>query len=131
MDARAIIRNYIKEAINKQLQDYTVVYRGQPTGSITDSPNNYIWVTEDKGFAKEYGEIKAYKMPKSLEILDTDLFDYWEELIDEFDKNHADYDDYKYEPTNEFIEFLKSKGFDGFQNNRNILIFDKNNIQPI
>jgi hypothetical protein len=45
-------------------------------------------------------------------------------LVDEFDEN-GDYDEYKYEPTDEFILFLSSKGYNGFMNGDNILIFNK------
>jgi hypothetical protein len=59
-----------------------------------------------------------------LNILDSDYYSEWESLVDEFDEN-GDYDEYKYEPTDEFIEFLISKKYDGFMNGDNILIFDK------
>ena len=51
----------------------------------------------------------------------------WESLVDEFDE-YGDNEEYKYEPTDEFILFLESKGYDGFINGDNILIFNKNKL---
>jgi hypothetical protein len=113
--------------LNDKYQDYKVVYRGQPEGHESSSPSQSIWVTYDYNFASQYGEIKKYKLPKKLNILDVDYYGEWESLVDEFDEN-GDYDDYKYEPSNEFISFLSSKGYDGFENGDNILIFNKKNV---
>ncbi len=105
-------------------QNYEIVYRGQPFGEDDISPRKSIWVTYDYDFANEYGSVKEYKLSKNLNILDSDYYSEWESLVDEFDEN-GDYDEYKYEPTDEFIEFLISKKYDGFMNGDNILIFDK------
>jgi len=120
----------LKTKINDNLQDYKVVYRGQPETYDSSSPSKSIWVSYDINFAKEYGEPKKYKLPKSLNILDTDYYSEWESLVDEFDE-YGDYDEYKYEPTEEFISFLSSKNYDGFMNDDNILIFNKNNVEEI
>ncbi len=114
----------IIEKIVSQNNTYDIVYRGQPIKQSDISPRNSIWVTFDIDFAKEYGNINAYKLPKNLNILDTDYYSEWESLIDEFGRG-GDYDEYKFEPTDKFINFLKLKGYDGFQNDKNILIFDK------
>jgi hypothetical protein len=108
----------------------SIVYRGQSDEFEDISPRHSVWVTNDKDFAKVYGKVKKYKLPNDLNILDTDYYSEWESLVDEFDED-GDYEEYKYEPSIEFIEFLKSKGYDGFQNNQNILIFDKNNLHQI
>ncbi len=110
--------------MNENTQNYDIVYRGQPIGVDSISPRKLIWVTYDYDFANEYGNVKEYKLPKNLNILDTEYYNEWESLVDEFDDN-GDYDEYKYEPTDEFIVFLSSKGYDGFMNGDNILIFDK------
>ena len=117
------------DEIKRKLNE-SIVYRGQPSNTKDISPRNSIWVTDDKEFAKEYGKVKKYKLPNDLNILDTDYYDKWEELVDEFDED-GDYDEYKYEPSDEFIQFLISKGYDGFQNNQNILIFDKNLLKRL
>ena len=111
----------------KSNSNYEIVYRGQPTENQSDSPRNSIWVTPNMDFAKEYGSIKKYKMPKSLNIINTDYYDVWEELIDNF-SSEGDYDEYKYQPSDEFIAFLTSKGYEGFENGDNILIFDKSKL---
>jgi hypothetical protein len=41
----------------------------------------------------------------------------------------GDYEEYMYEPTPEFIQFLRSKGYDGIENGLNILIIDKTNLK--
>lgn len=116
--------------INDKPQDYKVVYRGQPEGHDSSSPSKSIWVTYDINFARFIGEPKKYKLPKSLNILDADNYSEWKSLVDEFDE-YGDYDEYKYEPTEEFISFLSSKNYDGFMNDDNILIFNKNNVEEI
>ena len=100
------------------------VYRGQPSGVNDIFPKNSIWVTYDYDFANEYGNAKKYKLPKNINILNADYYSEWESLVDEFDKE-GDYEEYKYQPSNEFISFLISKGYAGFINGNNILIFDK------
>ena len=117
--------------LNDKYQDYKVVYRGQPEGSESSSPSQSIWVTYDINFASQYGKPKKYKLPKKLNVLDVEInYSKWENLVDEFDEN-GDYDEYKYEPTEEFKSFMQSKGYDGFQNGDEILIFNKKNIEEI
>lgn len=123
-DLKQFIKTTIREYLNENTQNYNIVYRGQPIGVDSVSPRKSIWVTYDYDFANEYGNVKEYKLPKNLNILDTEYYSEWESLVDEFDDN-GDYDEYKYQPTDEFILFLSSKGYDGFMNGDNILIFDK------
>jgi hypothetical protein len=123
-DLKQLIKTTIREFLNEEVQKYEIVYRGQPSEVKDISPRNSIWVTYDYDFANEYGNVKEYKLPKNLNILDTDYYSEWESLVDEFDE-YGDYDEYKYEPTDEFILFLSSKGYDGFMNGDNILIFNK------
>ena len=123
-DLKKFIATTIKEYMNENTQNYDIVYRGQSIGVDSVSPRKSIWVTYDYDFANEYGNVKEYKLPKNLNILDTEYYSEWESLVDEFDDN-SDYDEYKYQPTDEFILFLSSKGYDGFMNGDNILIFDK------
>ena len=113
-----------KEFINENTQKYDIVYRGNPSGVDDISPRNSIWVTYDFDFANEYGDVEEYKLPKNLNMLDCDYYSEWESLVDEFDED-GDYDEYKYEPTDDFVDFLKQNGYDGFVNGENILIFDK------
>ena len=104
---------------------YTEVYRGQKHEHVGDS----IWVSEDEEFASEYGEVTKYLMPTNLNIIDAQ-YDYseWEALVSSFDPM-GDYEEYMYEPTPEFIQFLRSKGYDGIENGLNILIIDKTNLK--
>lgn len=123
-DMRKFINTTIRDFLNESVQNYDIVYRGQPDNIDDTSPRSSIWVTYNYDFASEYGNVKEYKLPKNLNILDTDYYSEWESLVDEFDGD-GDYDEYKYEPSDEFISFLNSKGYDGFINGDNILIFDK------
>lgn len=104
---------------------YTEVYRGQKHEHVGDS----IWVSEDEEFASEYGEVTKYLIPNNLNIIDAQ-YDYseWEALVSSFDPM-TDYEEYMYEPTPEFIQFLRSRGYDGFENGLNILIIDKTNLK--
>jgi hypothetical protein len=104
---------------------YTEVYRGQKHEHVGES----IWVSEDEEFASEYGEVTKYLMPTNLNIIDAQ-YDYseWEALVSSFDPM-GDYEEYMYEPTPEFIQFLRSKGYDGIENGLNILIIDKTNLK--
>jgi hypothetical protein len=104
---------------------YTEVYRGQNHEHVGES----IWVSEDEEFASEYGEVTKYLMPTNLNIIDAQ-YDYseWEALVSSFDPM-GDYEEYMYEPTPEFIQFLRSKGYDGIENGLNILIIDKTNLK--
>lgn len=109
-------------------EQFDIVYRGQEHELDT---NTYIWVSKDEEHASLYGALTKYKMPNSLNLLDTEInYTEWEEFIDEFDSD-GDYDDYKYEPSIEFMLFLQDKGYDGFENGDNILIFDKTKLQKI
>ena len=123
-DFKQFIKTTIREFLNENVQNYDIVYRGHPSGVKDISPRSSIWVTYDYDFANEYGNVKEYKLPKNLNILDTDYYSEWESLVDEFDVD-GDYDEYKYEPTDEFIKYLMTKGYNGFMNSDNILIFDK------
>ena len=117
------IKNF-SHFINESIENYDIVYRGQPPNVKGMSQKSSIWVTYDYDFATEYGNVKKYKLPKNLNILDTGNYGEWENLVDEF-SDYGDYEEYKYEPNDEFISFLKSKNYDGFKNGNNILIFDK------
>ena len=123
---RLEIRRILSDTENNE--DYTIVYRGQPKEYEGDSPHSSIWVSPDEDFAAEYGDVIAYTMPNELNLLEYG-FDDFEELAHEF--GDADPEEYIFEPPEEFIELAKSKGYDGFQNEDNILIFDKSKLTKI
>ena len=124
---KSMILKLLREGLNK----YFIVYRGQGDHEHI-SPSNSIWVSKNIEFAKEYGKVITFKLPKSLNILDTEMnYSTWENLIDEYQNlsgDGGDYDEYKYEPSNTFINFLLLKGYNGFENGDNILILDKRNL---
>lgn len=103
-----------------------IVYRGQDE-KYNDLPNS-VWVTEDYDTAKQYGKVIKYELNGNLNLLDADVTE-GEELAEEFD---ADPLDIYYEPTEEFIYFLKEKGYDGYILNFNdIFIFDNSKLNLI
>lgn len=104
-----------------------IVYRGQ--SKKYKKLKNNIWVTDDKEFAEEYGDVKKYKLDfANVNLLDADTEE-GEEYEEMFDTSGQDI---YYEPSDEFIEFLKSEGYDGYYvNEKNILIFDKNKLKEI
>jgi hypothetical protein len=114
--------------VKKYDEGGTIVYRGEPKTKDINFKNKSIWVSEDYDFANVYGDVKSYIIPDSLNILQAGLST-WQELGDEFyGIEGGEYDEEMYEPTEEFIEFLKSKKYDGFINGENILIFDKTKL---
>ena len=120
------MKKYIKTSFSEYLKE-NIVYRGS---EFDDTVDKSIWITYDLDHAKEYGRITEYELPKDLNILDTDYYFTWEELVDEFDGD-GDYDEYKYEPSDDFIDFLSNKGYDGFENSDNILLFDKTKLKKL
>jgi hypothetical protein len=116
-----------RSQLQEDIGDNFVVYRGEKT----ESQGNSIWVTEYEDFAKEYGEVKKLLMPKSLRFIDANTSTF-EDIVDEYQdltEESGDVEEYIYNPTPEFISFIKDKGYDAFQNEENILIFDKNNVK--
>lgn len=81
------------------------------------------WITTKP--TKLCSDKNVYQIPNSLNIIDIYKGRKFNELISEFngDKN------LKYEPSNLFIDFLISKGYDGIKDYNDILIFDKNVIK--
>ena len=127
------LKKFIATTIREYLNENRIVYRGIPKNKLDISPNKHIWVSDDEDFANIYGgdnRIIKFNIPKTLNIVDINAHYY---LLDNFsDENDFDEpDDLMYDPTNEFIKFLKDKEYDGFQNDDNILIFDKTKIEQI
>jgi hypothetical protein len=108
-------------------ENYITVYRG----ADMDKDYNSIWVSEDEEFASEYGLVRKYLMPADLNLIDVE-YDYstFEELVDLYGSG-GDYEEYMYEPTPDFMNFLSDNGYDGLQNGLNILIFDKTKLRHI
>lgn len=80
-----------------------------------------IWVSPDKEFAAEYGKVKKYKMPETINLLDA-MSEEAEDIAQEFG------DDTWYEPTKEVVSAVKKLGYDGFENGDNIFIFDRSKV---
>jgi hypothetical protein len=125
------MKHIIQKILKESKEGYSIVYRGQDRNTNGISPNRYIWVTYDIDFAKEYGNyIMRYGLPNNLNILNTDFYSTWEDLVDEFG-GEGDYEEYKYQPEDHFIYFLEKNGYDGFVNGDNILIFNKNILKKL
>jgi hypothetical protein len=105
------------EISSEEKQDI-VYYRGGETGNF---------ITNDPEFAKEYGTVKQVKIPKNLELLDTNTSEA-EQIAEEISPD-TDSEDIWYNPDKKTKETLKKHGYDGFINNdKNIFISDSKNI---
>jgi hypothetical protein len=123
-------KQWNKESSGKN--DVIVVYRGSGSPNI-EGKSGGVWVTEDEGFASEYGKVTKYEMPNNLNLLDATSNEA-NALANEFLGEDVDSEsdsfatDIWYEPPVEFISFLKGKGYEGFVNEDNMLIFDKSKL---
>jgi len=100
-----------------------VVYRG---GEGND------WVSEDKEFAKEYGETRKMLLDKDANILEL-VGEVADQLASEYLEKQVEDSiattDLWYEVTDKFNNFLVDKGYDGFINDDNIYIANKEVIK--
>ena len=111
------------------MNNFTLFYRGAKTKEFNKGNTRGLWVTEDRQYAKMYGKLQRYKVKNDINILNI-WVDEAEELLEEFFRNDINTDDIWYNPNNEFIDFLERKGYDGFLNNQNLLLFNpKRNIK--
>jgi len=99
-----------------------IVYRGAKNKTLKQFG---IWVTDDKEFAKEYGKVTRYLIRDNINLLDANT-EIANLLANKFLKNPENNDSFAtdiwYEPPIEFIKFLINKGYNGFINDKNILI---------
>jgi len=93
-----------------------------------------VWCSGNKYFALEYGKLITLKAIKKLNLLDCTSEDA-NILANKFMGNEENEDSFAtdiwYEPIKKFILFLKRKGFNGFINEDNILIFDFKHVKVI
>lgn len=104
------------------MNSFTLFYRGAKTKEFGKGNTRGLWLTEDIDHAKLYGKVYQYKVNNNINMLHT-WTDTAEELLDEFFRNDINTDDIWYNPNNEFIDFLEKKGYDGFANDQNLLLF--------
>lgn len=118
--------------------EHIAVWRGEPEG-VEPLSKDAVWVSTDKSYAAEYGNPVKYMLSNNLNLLVVRNApgEYWyKEFRDLVDMHNnlstvkQDYESSAYEPSDNFIAFLKSKGYDGFKNMEAYLIFDKKNILP-
>jgi len=109
-----------------------IVYRGSGSSELAGKSGG-VWVTEDEGFAAEYGEVLKYKLPGDINLLGVNSYTA-NDLANEFWGEEGEDSwatDIWYEPPKEFLSFLKGKGYEGFVNEENILIFDKAKLSRV
>lgn len=124
MMARKEKEHYAK---NRKVGGTRTVYRGEKVaGQVNDVGT---WVTENIDHAKEYGKVRKIEVANDLNILHANGEEA-AKLADEFYKGERN-DDIWFQPQKDFVEFLKKKGYDGFENGDNTLIFDKKNGSTI
>lgn len=96
-------------------------YRGVNSNyDIGSSPDTWIWITDTLEHAKEYGD-KVAQFDFDYEKYETKIaYSELENLLIEYaKKNNKEIDehiyDVKWDTTKEFSDFLKSKGYIGYQ----------------
>ena len=109
-----------------------IVYRGSDSSELAGKSGG-VWVTDDEEFAAEYGKVLEYKLPGDINLLGVNSYTA-NDLANEFWGEEGEDSwatDIWYEPPKEFLSFLKDKGYDGFVNEENILIFDKAKLSRV
>jgi len=109
------------------MKNYTIFYRGAKTKEWNKGVIKGLWITDDINYAKMYGKIHKYKIKNNINILNI-WTDKAQELLEIYFKDDIITDDIWYNPTNKFIKFLENKGYNGFCNNQNYLLFNKGDI---
>ena len=119
-----IIESLEQEALKyKTAQDFIdsqpIFYRG--------GVKNHF-VSQDKIFASEYGEVIEYWLVQDIKLLNvmSDVADTIAQIYG-FDNSEMA-EDLWFNPNKKLIKILKKMGYDGFINDNNIYISNKNNL---
>mgnify|MGYP001578523599 FL=1 len=86
------------------------------------------WITPDKSFASEYGEVSEYKLSPNAKLLDAQTScadDIASRFLGEPVEDSLATTDLWYQPDKRFSDFLRKEGYDGFVNDKNIFIANK------
>jgi len=102
----------------KQYAEYEKYYRGYYSNfGIENILQSFIWISDDKNYANMYGDSLAiFNIPTLDYNLIADIYES-EDLLKEFNEiNNVDYDitDILYNPTEEFVSFLREQSYNGF-----------------
>lgn len=129
---KKILLNLIKESITEILKEEKF-YRGVNNKTYKhDSPTSWTWISNDYNIGNKYGKvyvtdinIEQYNIIDGNQIL---------ELLENNNSYHFDTSNFSkllYYPTEDFINFLRNKGIDGYDINGHgnlICFFDKSNL---
>lgn len=85
-------------------------YRGYDSNFGFDSQDSFIWISDDKDYALQYGNaLKEFEIDfEKLNFVDLDTLD---DACNEF---NYDYLEAIYNPTEKMTEFIKFRGFNAF-----------------
>lgn len=85
-------------------------YHGYNSNYGFNSQNSFIWISDDKDYAQQYGNaVKEFEIDfEKLKFADLAT------LEDACNELKYDYLDAMYNPTEEMAEFIKSRGFNAF-----------------
>ncbi len=85
-------------------------YRGYDSKFGFDSQNSFIWISDNKDYAQQYGNaVKKFEITfEKLNLADLRTLD---EACTELGYDHIDV---IYNPTEEFASYIKSLGFNAF-----------------
>ena len=109
--------------LSKTLQK-NIVWRG---GEGSD------WVSPSKEFASQYGKLTKYELSSNAKLIDaeTEADEFASEYEGEGVEDSLSSTDLWYQPDKDFANFIRKKGYDGFQNGDNIFIVNKNVLKKI
>jgi hypothetical protein len=116
--------NFIKEEI---------YYRGAPTPEFKKGNWNGVWISTAKWVAQQYGTLWSYETTEPLNLLNNELniarifeqdfIKKYPELEDEVNQD-GDFSELWLFPPDKFIKILEDKGYDGFINGLDTLLFN-------
>jgi hypothetical protein len=111
------IREYLNESYYGSIKKW---YRGVGTKyDLGSSPESWIWITDNVDHAKEYGDnVVQYDFDYGKYETKIAFYEIYDLLVEYAKLNNQnindDIFDVKWNPTTQFIDFLKSKGYVGY-----------------
>lgn len=111
------IKEYLNESYYGEIKKW---YRGVDSKYVAgSSPESWVWITDNPDHAKEYGDnVVEYDFDYAKYETKIAFYELYDLLVEYAKLNNQNKDDHifevKWKPTQEFIDFLKSKGYVGY-----------------
>jgi 8-oxo-dGTP pyrophosphatase MutT (NUDIX family) len=118
-----------------------IYYRGAPSSDINKGDFPGVWMAKDKKTAEQYGKVWVFELDPSVRILKGRLElnkiakEFFESLpydhIYESEEGGDEEDNYELFmfPDDDLVEFLKKRGFDGYEHHSDTFIFNTKKIK--